>query len=148
MSHELQQTNQSDEKVLYFGHWDQTTDLAGQAYRRSNTPFNACVLAFIGPTVRWLGSKGPDHGLADVHVDGVLDETIDTYAPTALAAQAIFEKTGLDTGRIHTVRIVVRRQQNPFSTDCFQGIGGFITCEPVDYPESVSHRAGPGSRPA
>lgn len=141
MIQELQQTPQGDEKVLYFGHWEETPDPTGPARRRSNTPFSACVLAFGGPTVRWLGSKGPDHGLADVHVDGVLEGTIDAYAPTALTPQVLFEKTGLDTGRIHTVRIVVRRQRNPGATDCFQGIYGFASYQAVDYPKTIGRLA-------
>jgi DUF1680 family protein len=141
MSQELQQTNQCDEKVLYFGHWEETKDLTGTASRRSNVPFNACMLAFNGPTIHWLGSKGPDHGLADVYVDGELEGTIDAYAPTPRAAQVLFEKTGLDNGRIHTVRIAVRRERNADATDCFQSISGFRSCEPVDYPRSIGRMA-------
>ncbi|MBC8447747.1 MAG: glycoside hydrolase family 127 protein [Chloroflexi bacterium] len=130
----LETTSHDDTKVLYFGNWEGATDQVGQARHRSNTPYSACVLACRGSTVRWLGSQGPDHGIAEVYVDGVLERTVDAYAPSALASQMLFEKTGLDTGRTHTLRIVIKRERNQAATDCFQGIDGFESEQPVDYP--------------
>jgi DUF1680 family protein len=141
VSQRLQQTDQSDGAVLFFGSWEETTDAAGQACRRSNLPFSASVAAFRGPTIRWLGSKGPDHGLADVYVDGVLEGTVDAYAATPLGSQVLFEKTELNPDRTHTVRVSVRRQRNPAATNCFQTIAGFASDEPVDYPKSLSQVA-------
>ena len=94
-----------------------------------------------GPTVRWLGSRGPDHGFAEVYVDGVPDSCVDAYAPSALASQVLFEKTGLDTGRIHALRIVVKRERSQAATDCYQGIDAFEANQSVDYPRSLRSAA-------
>jgi uncharacterized protein len=138
---DLQKTDHDNAKVLYFGNWTEAADANGQVCHRSNAPYHACVLAFRGPTVRWLGSKGPDHGFAEVYVDGVLEGTIDAYAPAALSSQVLLDKAGLGSGRIHTLRIVVRRERNPAATDCFQGIDRFETRRAVDYPKSLSQAA-------
>ena len=131
-------TQPGDREVLYFGSWTEARDQGGEACRRSHSPYHACEFTFTGPAVRWLGSKGPDHGLADLYVDGVRERTIDAYAPAPLAAQVLFEKTRLGpAGRIHTLRIVVRRERNPASTDCYQGIHGFESTGPVDYPKHL-----------
>lgn len=139
---EFKKTNPGDTEVLYFGNWTEIRDQGGQGYRRSNMPYHACEFAFTGSTVRWLGSKGRDHGFADVYVDEVLEQSIDAYAPAPLVSQVLFERTGLSTGRIHTVRIVVRRERNPGATDCFQAIEGFESSHPVDYPKSLRLAAG------
>ncbi len=87
---DLHTTNAVDREILYFGNWAEIKDQRGRACRRSDTPYHACELAFTGSTVRWLGSKGPDHGF--------------------------FERTRPGPGRIHTLRIVVRRERNPGAT--------------------------------
>ncbi|MHB1295806.1 MAG: beta-L-arabinofuranosidase domain-containing protein [Anaerolineae bacterium] len=134
-------TGRQDAKVLYFGQWVETKIPLGQGGRRSNTPYNACVLPFRGSTVRWLGAKGPEYGHAKIYVDGVLEQTIDAYAPTALPPQVLFEKTGLAGRRIHTLRIVVSRERNPAASDCFQMVCGFESRQPVDYPKSLKRAA-------
>ncbi len=104
----VQMTNHTDADVLYFGNWVKTTDQNGLDSHRSNMPYHNCELVFMGSTIRWLGARGPDHGFAEVFVDGVHEQTIDAYARTPLVSQVLFEKTGLGAGRIHTLRIVVR----------------------------------------
>ncbi len=133
---DLQKTSHNDAEVLYFGNWVRDVGQI-EARRRSNMPYNACVLAFKGSTVRWLGCKGPDHGFADVHVDGVLEKTIDTYASNQRASQVLFEKSGLGAGRVHTLRITVRRERNRRATDCFQSIEAFESEQAVNYLRSL-----------
>jgi DUF1680 family protein len=138
---ELHAVGRSDPKILYFGQWVETKIALGQGCRRSNTPYNACLLPFRGNTVRWLGTKGPDHGLADVYVDGVLEQTVDGYAPTALPPQVLFERSGLVGRRVHILRIVVSRKRNPAASNCFQAICGFESSQPVDYPKGLQRKA-------
>ncbi|MCY4354274.1 MAG: hypothetical protein OXC09_05745, partial [Truepera sp.] len=67
-------------QILYFGNWDSYQD---RRYpRRCNTQFSAFEFSFRGSTVRWLGTRGPDHGFADVYLDGLFQETVDNYAET------------------------------------------------------------------
>ena len=137
----MHKTAHDDACVLYFGDWQAATETSPDIGRRSNKPYSACVLTFRGEMVRWLGSEGPDHGRAEVYVDGVLERTIDTYAPDPKPARVLFERGGLDAGRIHSLRIVVLRERNPASTDCFQSVAGFECNEPVDYPRFIKDAA-------
>lgn len=140
---ELRKTDYNDAKILYFGTWleTETTALGGNGCRRTNTPYATCMLSFQGARVMWIGSKGPDHGFAEVFIDGVIERTIDTYAPIAQTSQMLFERFSLATKRIHTLRIVVRRERNQAASDCFQEIYGFECSRPVDYYKSLKWAA-------
>ncbi len=37
---------------------------------------------FSGSVVRWIGQSGPDRAVAQVSIDGVVQDPVDTYAPT------------------------------------------------------------------
>jgi subtilisin family serine protease len=81
-----------------------------------------------GPAVRWIGSVGPNRGIAEVHIDGVLVETVDLYAPATRSQQVLFEAYDLGEGP-HVVRIVNTGQRNVESTrsrievDAIEAIG-------------------------
>lgn len=134
-------TNDSDGAVLCFGQWDPETDQDGfhdRDYRASNVQFNACEFRFRGTAVRWFGSKNRDHGFADVYLDGVLQKTVDSYHATWISNAVLFEKTGLDAGPVHTLRIVVRKQRNPSATDCYQDVDCFEAAQPVNYVAEIT----------
>jgi hypothetical protein len=57
-----------------------------------------CKFSFVGTAVKWIGGKNLDHGKADVYVDGKLDATVDSTAPTWLTQQELYTKTGLNNG--------------------------------------------------
>lgn len=140
----LQKTRDNDPKVLYFGKWIHARNELSfqQDCHLSNTPYNTCVFAFRGSTIRWIGSRGNNHGFADVYVDNVFQQTIDTYSPQLLTKQVLFEKTGLSADRIiHTMRIVVRKERHQNSTGCYQDIDCFESCQPVNYPNAIKHAA-------
>ncbi len=138
---QLQTSSPSDREILYFGHWTQTAHRSVPDRRQSSHPCAACELVFKGPVVRWLGAKGPDHGYADVYVDGLLEQTLDAYEPTPSAARTLFEKRGLADGRLHTLRIVVRRDRNPRSSGSFQSVDGFQSLAPVAFPDVLRSEA-------
>ena len=127
----------SDPELLYFGVWVQVPAPPVLDRRRSNLASAACELVFRGPLVRWLGARGPDCGHADVFLDGELAATVDSYAPTAQDSQSLFEQDGLPVDRLHTLRIVVRRERNRSAGDCFQSIDGFQAMSAVDYPREL-----------
>lgn len=124
----------SDPEVLYFGLWEYVSDESVADSRRSRNPYSACEIVFEGPIVRWWGTRGPAFGMAEVHLDGDLAITVDSYSPTEKRAQILFEKTGLDPGTLHTLRIVVLRVKHENAGDFFQGIDGFQVASLVDYP--------------
>lgn len=133
--------NDSDGSVLCFGDWEHETDqegFHGQDYRTANVQFNNCEFKFRGSGVRWFGAKNGDHGFAEVYLDGVLQKTVDAYNPTWVGNVVLFEKTGLSTGPIHTLRIVVLKARNAGATDCYQTIDGFEAVEPVNYVEEIT----------
>lgn len=109
----------SDVEVNYYGLWVQVPDAKAPDRRRTSEPFAACHIAFRGDYVRWLGSTGPDHGKAEIYVDGHLTKTIDAYTPVFKAAQILFEVKDLKDDRIHTLRIVVRPERHGDAVDCF-----------------------------
>jgi hypothetical protein len=66
---------------------------------------------------------------------------VDTYAPAATAPRVLFEKTGLSTQRIHTLRIEVRREKSAAATGCLQQIHGFEVSAVLNYPEVIRQAA-------
>jgi hypothetical protein len=66
----------------------------------------SATLAFAGTSVSWIGPMGPTRGRARVYVDGTLVATVDLYARSFSARQALFTKTWATAGK-HTLRIVV-----------------------------------------
>ena len=56
-------------------------------------------------------------------------------------AQVLFEKTGLSTQRMHTLRIEVRREKRPDATGNVQQIHGFEVSEAMNYPEVIRQAA-------
>ena len=123
--------------VLYFGDWQIDTSITAGA--RSNTHFNAFEFSFRGPEVRWIGSSGPDQGFADVFMDGKLCETVDSYSADVKNDVVKFKKNDLTGDRIHTLRVVVKKERNPKASDCYQQISYLQAEEPVNYPREISN---------
>jgi len=115
--------------------------LFGPSARQCGDVAATCVLRFNGPAVRWLGGKGPDHGRADVLLDGKPAGTVDTYAPAAAAGQVLLERDGLPADRTHELRIVIRRDRNPRSAGRMLRIEAFEAAEPVNYPARLRQQA-------
>jgi photosystem II stability/assembly factor-like uncharacterized protein len=74
-----------------------------------------------GTGVRWVGARAPFLGIASVHLDGVLQATVDQYGASPEPQVILFETTGLPAGP-HKLEIVVTGQKNPSAT----GIGASI----------------------
>ncbi|NLF00818.1 MAG: hypothetical protein GX601_07555 [Anaerolineales bacterium] len=125
------------EKVLYFGNWESVAEDFGGCHR-SNTQYNAFEFSFRGPTVQWIGSKASNHGVADVYIDGEFQQTVDNYSPELLTNVVKFEKTGLSDDRIHTLRVVVKKDRHPDATDCYQDVTSLQSITPVSYPAEIA----------
>ena len=117
-------TYSSDDCVLYLGSWHTATQ-GGRDCRCSNTQYNACLFSFRGPTVRWLGPTSNNQGFADVYIDEEFQCSLDGFSNTQHTAVVRFERRGLRTDTVHTIRIVVRKERNPSATDCFQTVESF-----------------------
>jgi hypothetical protein len=123
----LLRTNHDDLMISYYGAWTTENSVHG-----SNAPGSALDFTFKGSTVRWIGSKSSNHGIAEVYVDGVLQQTVDTYASASAANQMLYEKRGLSESGYHTFRILVTKEKRSTSTGSYQDVAAFECQEPFD----------------
>src|SRR5580658_4143825 len=130
-------TYSDDECVLYLGSWD-TSAQGGRECRCSNTQYNACLFSFRGPAVRWLGPTSNNQGFADVYIDEEFQCSLDGFSNTQHFRVVRFERRGLRTDTVHTIRIVVRKERNPSATDCSQAVESFQSVEPINYRARVA----------
>ena len=98
---------QTDVAANYSGHWFRT---AGAPY--SGGSVNSAVdagagvtLTFNGTGVSWIGYRDQWSGLAQVYVDGALQDTVDTYLNPSQAQTTTWSVSGLTPG-IHVFDIV------------------------------------------
>jgi len=88
----------------------------GQA-RVSANAGESVHFSFTGSDIYWRAVADNDAGKADVYIDGVFQKTVDCYFPEcAMPYQFAFIKTGLNPGKLHTIRVVVRDDRNPASS--------------------------------
>jgi uncharacterized protein len=125
------------ESILYFGDWA-SVSADGVGSHRSNTQCNAFEFSFRGPTVRWIGSTSNDQGCADVYLDGEYQLKVDSFSPTTERNVVKYERTGLRGDRIHTLRVVVRKDRNSAAVDCYQDVTSVQAVIPVSYPSEIA----------
>jgi hypothetical protein len=120
-------THVDDRSVaVAYNTWSGLADAAasGGSVRNSATPGAGTSFAFWGPSVTWVSTTGPGHGLARVRIDGALVGTIDGYSFTR-ATQVEHTFAGLSAGR-HVIRVVVVGTHDPRSTGNRVGSDAFI----------------------
>lgn len=123
----LLRANHDDLMISYYGAWTVENNLHG-----SNIPGSALDFTFKGPAIKWIGSKNSNHGVAEIYVDGVLQQTVDSYASGPAFNQVLYEKRGLSEDGYHTFRIVVTKDKHPNSTGVYQDVSAFECREPFD----------------
>jgi bacillopeptidase F len=89
----------------------------------SATPGARAAFTFAGTSVQWIGSSGPQAGIARIFLDGALQATVDTYAPTEIQA-AVFKVTGLAAAR-HRLEVEVTGQKNPAASNSLIVVDAF-----------------------
>jgi beta-galactosidase GanA len=117
--------------LQYAGTW---SHVANQSYTGgdylntesfSSVAGDSLTVPFTGTAVTWIGSKSGNHGLADVSLDGVKQQTVDTYGSENQAV--LFKATGLSDGP-HTLTITVTGTKNPSAQ------GTFVSIDAIDLP--------------
>ncbi|MFE0465396.1 beta galactosidase jelly roll domain-containing protein, partial [Kitasatospora sp. NPDC058965] len=103
-----------------FAHTESWTDTAGADL----------TVPFTGTAVRWIASTAPNHGLADVYLDGAQVATVDGYSATTLPQQVLYHAEHLTAGP-HTLRIVATGRKSPSATGTFVGV------DAVDQPSAA-----------
>jgi hypothetical protein len=113
--------------VSYSSGWSTTSNSSyyqGSAHSTS-TAGSTVSFTFTGSSVSWIGSVGPDHGMVDVYIDGILVQSpVDTYASTRAYQQTLFSTSGLAYGT-HTIQLVVRSNKNSSSTGTLVDVDAF-----------------------
>ena len=82
------------------------------------------TLSFSGTGVSWIGFRGPQTGIAVVHLDGAPVATVDPYNPTEVVEAVLFTATGLANGS-HTLAIEVTGTRNAAATDYYVVVDAF-----------------------
>jgi hypothetical protein len=132
--------NNNDSAIFYFGNWVLNLNAPGfysDDYKASNTQYNRCLFTFRGPYVKWFGSKNNNHGLADVFIDNVFQQTVDSYNPMLISNAILYEKSGLDASNMHTLMIVVRKEKNKNSIGSYQDVDYFESDQPYNYVKEI-----------
>ena len=109
-----------DPHITYSGTWNSASATAYylSTARWTNSAGSAGQYTFTGPGIQWIGPKGPDHGKADVYIDGAFDTTVDLYAAGRADQAIVYTKNGLSAST-HTLQVVARSDKNAASTNTF-----------------------------
>ena len=95
------------------------------------------TLSFNGTGVKWIGFRGPQTGIANVHLDGVLVATIDAYSPTEMTQAVLYTVNGLPNGT-HTIAIEVTRTKNDAANDFYVIVDAFDVTGPGGTPDTTA----------
>lgn len=81
----------------------------------STQTHSTTTLHFVGTTVSWIGTRGPDRGVANVFIDGAFQGKVDQYSAAQEYAVELFSMTGLAPVH-HSITIEVDGSKNKRST--------------------------------
>ncbi|QYM64291.1 hypothetical protein [Microbacterium sp. Se5.02b] len=113
--------------ITYNPAWTASTNASGYLNSTVHYTYNhndSAEFTFTGSGIRWKGAKNPDHGKADVYIDGVLVAPgVDTYGGGA-NQQVLYENTALSNAQ-HTIKIVVTNTKNPAAIGFGQDVDSF-----------------------
>ena len=98
----------TDDSFSFEGSWTDETgsNFIGGTNKWANSG-SSFTLEFEGTKVYLMGSIDPNHGTADVYIDGEYAGTIDTYASSRALGQTIFESEDLEDGT-HTLTLEIQ----------------------------------------
>lgn len=88
---------------------------SGGAVMYSHERESQASLRFVGSEVRWMGTCGPDRGLASVFIDGLFQRHVDQYSKNPKVLEELFSLHGLPYGS-HTITITVDGARNEKSS--------------------------------
>lgn len=112
--------NNTDQGITYSGGWTHANQSNPNDYNSdlhyTNTNGSYAEYKFIGNTIKWIGEKAFNRGIADVYIDGVFDKAVDCYDSAVLYQRDLYTKTGLSPGD-HTIKIVCTGTNNAAASD-------------------------------
>lgn len=111
----------------FVGGWRKVR-LAGCMNDEVRTTANAgsnAELPFEGTGFQLMGVRGPDHGIAEIWLDGVLVGEVDLYAPALEVGRVVAERRGLPLGH-HVLDVRVTGRKNAASAGVRVAIDGAL----------------------
>ncbi len=107
---------EDDPSVVYDGSWYASgfPGHSGGSARFAAGPGDRATFVFTGTAVRWIGYRDEWSGIADLYVDGILREEIDTYASPGQARAEMHTIRGLAPA-VHTLVIEATGRGRPES---------------------------------
>ncbi|MBP3967403.1 DUF4073 domain-containing protein, partial [Paenibacillus lignilyticus] len=126
--------DERDSALVYSSGWSNNSDDGDYkgTEKYNNIPGSYVQLTFIGNEVKFIAAKQSNTGKFDVYLDGVLDqEDIDSYSPTTIKQQALYQKSGLPNGT-HTLKIVVKGTKNAAANNAY------ILADAFEYTPAVA----------
>ena len=99
------------------GSWARELDpvFSGSSQAATTETGATARLRFTGPSVTWIGERGPDGGQADIMIDGRKHVTVDLYTEARYRGDRIYTVDGLSAGA-HVIEIVVHEKKNIHSS--------------------------------
>lgn len=117
-----------DAQLTVAGAWGRAAASSLPHYRRTLTYAAAAgpraTLRAHGRTAVWIGTKGPDKGLAAVLVDGVRVGTVDLYAPTYSLRTPVWRRQFSANSASHAIEIRPLGRRNAQATGTRVDIDG------------------------
>jgi hypothetical protein len=105
-------------------------------------------LDFNGYTIKYIASKGPDQGIAEIFIDGVSLGLVDLYAAAGTSQKMVFRKSGLSESVGHTITILPTGTKNPASSGASINIDAFKVFDYIgEFPVNTT-TVGAQSNPA
>jgi len=110
----------------YNGEWFTTTraEFGGGSINSTVSPGAGVNFSFNGTAVTWIGYRDQWSGLAQVYIDGLLQNTVDTYLNPAQAQTPTWSVSGLTPGD-HILRIVATGTNDAASGGAWVWVNGF-----------------------
>jgi hypothetical protein len=113
-------------KFIYEGTWkpSSSSSASGGSFTQADASGASVTIRFSGVRLVWFGRIGAGNGQAKVSVDGGPDATVDLYAATTKAKQALWDTGILDLGT-HTVKIAWSGDKNAQATGTSINVDAF-----------------------
>jgi hypothetical protein len=117
---------ETDAAILYSGDWysDRHPGHSGGAVTFTDAPGARASFVFTGTAVRWVGYRDEWSGIADVYVDGILREEIDTYSSPGQEQAEILMIRGLAPAA-HTLVVEATGRSRPESGGAWIWVDAF-----------------------
>jgi murein DD-endopeptidase MepM/ murein hydrolase activator NlpD/lysophospholipase L1-like esterase len=111
----------------YSGAWfvGSVSGASGGSVKYSAATGTSATITFTGTSVGWLTTTGPNRGIAEIWIDGILSGTVDLYSSTLQAGKFMQVVNGLASGT-HTLEVRVTGSKHPSATGKRIDVDAFI----------------------